>query len=51
MSVETAAQPERHSTYEDVIAIVVGTMFMAVSYTHLDVYKRQRFTFLFWKPL
>ncbi|WP_411034711.1 YitT family protein [Shinella sp. BYT-45] len=29
MSVE-AARPERHSAYEDVIAIVVGTMFMAL---------------------
>lgn len=30
MSVETAARPERHSAYEDAIAIVVGTMFMAL---------------------
>ena len=30
MSVETATQPERHSVYEDVIAIVVGTLFMAL---------------------
>ena len=30
MSVETAAQAELHSAYEDVIAIVVGTMFMAL---------------------
>lgn len=30
MSIETAARPERHSTYEDAIAIVVGTMFMAL---------------------
>ncbi|GLR50012.1 YitT family protein [Shinella yambaruensis] len=30
MSVETAARPERHSACEDAIAIVVGTMFMAL---------------------
>ena len=30
MSVETATQPERHSAYEDIIAILVGTMFMAL---------------------
>ncbi|HSX74007.1 MAG TPA: YitT family protein [Shinella sp.] len=30
MSIETAARPERHSAYEDAIAIVVGTMFMAL---------------------
>ncbi|GAA4170492.1 YitT family protein [Shinella granuli] len=30
MSVETATRPERHSAYEDAIAIVVGTMFMAL---------------------
>jgi uncharacterized membrane-anchored protein YitT (DUF2179 family) len=30
MSVDTAARPERHSAYEDAIAIVVGTMFMAL---------------------
>lgn len=30
MSVETAARPERHSAYKDAIAIVVGTMFMAL---------------------
>ena len=30
MSVETATQPERHSAYEDAIAIVVGTLFMAL---------------------
>ncbi|CAK7258825.1 MULTISPECIES: YitT family protein [unclassified Shinella] len=30
MSVETAARPERHSAYEDAIAIIVGTMFMAL---------------------
>jgi uncharacterized membrane-anchored protein YitT (DUF2179 family) len=30
MPVETATQPERHSVYEDVIAIVVGTLFMAL---------------------
>lgn len=30
MSAETATQNERHSAYEDAIAIVVGTMFMAL---------------------
>jgi uncharacterized membrane-anchored protein YitT (DUF2179 family) len=30
MSAETATQTERHSAYEDAIAIVVGTMFMAL---------------------
>ena len=30
MSPETATQTERHSAYEDAIAIVVGTMFMAL---------------------
>lgn len=30
MSVETETQPERHSAYEDVIAIVIGTLFMAL---------------------
>jgi uncharacterized membrane-anchored protein YitT (DUF2179 family) len=30
MSVETATRPERHSAIEDAIAIVVGTMFMAL---------------------
>ncbi|WP_439614837.1 YitT family protein [Shinella sp.] len=30
MSADTATQPERHSAYEDAIAIVVGTMFMAL---------------------
>jgi uncharacterized membrane protein YczE len=30
MAIETAAQPERHSAYEDVIAIVVGTLFVAL---------------------
>src|SRR6218665_3167076 len=30
MSIETAGQVERHSAYEDVIAIVIGTMFVAL---------------------
>ncbi|WP_439625753.1 YitT family protein [Shinella sp.] len=30
MSAETATQTERHSAYEDAIAILVGTMFMAL---------------------
>lgn len=30
MSIDMAAQPERHSVIEDAIAIVVGTMFMAL---------------------
>lgn len=30
MTADTAAPPERHSVYEDVIAIVVGTMFVAL---------------------
>ncbi len=30
MAIDTAAQPERHSAGEDIIAIVVGTMFMAL---------------------
>lgn len=30
MSVETASQAERHSAYEDLIAIVIGTLFVAL---------------------
>ena len=30
MSIETASQAERHSAYEDFIAIVIGTMFVAL---------------------
>ncbi|WP_421592146.1 YitT family protein [Shinella sp. M27] len=30
MSVETASQAERHSAYEDFIAIVIGTLFVAL---------------------
>ena len=30
MSIETASQAERHSAYEDLIAIVIGTMFVAL---------------------
>ena len=30
MSAETAAQPERHSAYEDLITILVGTLFVAL---------------------
>jgi uncharacterized membrane-anchored protein YitT (DUF2179 family) len=30
MSIETAAQNDRHSAYEDIIAIVIGTLFMAL---------------------
>ncbi len=30
MAIETAAQTERHSAYEDIIAIVIGTLFMAL---------------------
>ena len=29
MAIETDAQTERHSAYEDIIAIVIGTLFMA----------------------
>src|SRR6218665_386198 len=30
MSIETAGQAERHSAYEDFIAIVIGTLFVAL---------------------
>ena len=30
MAIETDAQTERHSAYEDIIAIVIGTLFMAL---------------------
>lgn len=30
MAIQTEASPERHSAYEDIVAILVGTMFMAL---------------------